>query len=208
MNRIRNIIFDLGGVLMDLYVEKTYQAFGSLGFTEEILEFDRKNKNIFFQYELGKISTRHFRDEIRKLLDNNVRDEQIDFAWNAMVGGFRKDKIELVKSLRPRYKTFILSNTNQMHEDFYNQMILSEFGMRSFEDLVDRIYYSHHLQLAKPDPEIFKYVIKDSRLVPGETLYLDDTKKHLESAATLGIQTILFPLNGDLGIVSGYLKIH
>lgn len=205
MNGIRNIIFDLGGVLMDLYVERTYQAFGSMGFTAEILEFDRKNRNIFFQYEIGNISTNQFRDEIRELLGDHIGDEQIDSAWNAMIGGFREEKIEFVKGLRPLYKTFILSNTNQMHEDYYNRMILSEFGLHSFGDLVDGVYYSHHLKMAKPDPEIFKFVLNNNQLIPEETLYLDDTDKHLESASRLGIKTVLFPLNGDLELITSYL---
>jgi len=205
MATIRNIIFDLGGVLMDLYVEKTYMAFAAMGFTEELLQHDRNHKNTFFHYEIGRISTKQFRDEIRELIGNQVEDEQIDEAWNAMIGGFRKEKIEFVKKLRPQYKTFILSNTNRMHEDFYNRMIRSEFGLNSFQDIFDRIYYSHHLKLAKPDPEIFRFVLHDGQLVAEETLYLDDTVKHLESAEKLGIKTVLFPLNGNLEMIYEYL---
>jgi putative hydrolase of the HAD superfamily len=205
MAEIRNIIFDLGGVLMDLYVERTYKAFQSMGFTQDILQHDRNHKNIFFQFEIGAVTPEQFRDEIRELIGNRYDDDHIDRAWNAMIGGFRKEKIEFVKKLRPQYRTYILSNTNQMHEAFYNRLIRLEYGLKSLNDIFDRVYYSHHIHLAKPDPAIFKYVLDENGLTPEETLYLDDTMKHLEAASALGIKTVLFPLNGNLEMIYEYL---
>ncbi|MDX2443168.1 MAG: HAD family phosphatase [Bacteroidales bacterium] len=194
---IQNIIFDLGGVFLDLDVNKTIQAFVSLGFTEKMLNHDQNNKKVFWQFEVGKITPEEFRKGICDLLEKEIPDDEIDNAWNAMILGFKEEEIQLLLDLKSKYRTFLLSNTNIMHEKIYSDMLDSLMGIK-MTDLFEKVYYSHEVGMGKPDPEIFSVVINDNGLNPEETLYIDDTEQHIESAKNLGVKCFLFPQNGDL----------
>ena len=197
MPALRNIIFDLGGVFLDLDINKTIQAFFSLGFTEEMFKYDKKNEKVFWEFEIGTITPDQFRNGVRNLLGKDISDTEIDEAWNAMILGFKKEEIELLLDLKTKYRTFLLSNTNILHEKIYSDMLLALMGIK-MTDLFEKVYYSHEVHLGKPDPAIFNKVLIDNDLNPEETLYVDDTEKHIKSAENLGIQGFLFPQNGDL----------
>ena len=197
MPAIRNIIFDLGGVFLDLDINKTIQAFFSLGFTEEMFNHDQNNEKVFWQFEIGTITPEQFRNGVRNLLGKEISDTEIDEAWNAMILGFKKEEIELLLDLKSKYRTFLLSNTNILHENIYSDMLFSLMGIK-MTDLFEKVYYSHEVNLGKPDPAIFNKVLTDNNLNPKETLYVDDTEKHIKSAETLRIRGLLFPQNGDL----------
>lgn len=194
---VQNIIFDLGGVFLDLDVNKTIQAFLSLGFTEEMFNHDKNNEKVFWQFEVGTINPQQFRNGVRNLLGKEISDTEIDEAWNAMILGFKEEEIQLLLDLKSKYRTFLLSNTNIMHEKIYSDMLDSLMGIK-MTDLFEKVYYSHEVGLGKPDPEIFSLVINENGLNPEETLYIDDTEKHIKSAENLGIQGFLFPQNSDL----------
>ncbi len=197
MPALRNIIFDLGGVFLDLDINKTIQAFFSLGFTEEMFKHDQNNEKVFWEFEIGTITPDQFRNGVRNLLGKDISDTEIDEAWNAMILGFKKEEIELLLDLKTKYRTFLLSNTNILHEKIYSDMLMALMGLK-MTDLFEKVYYSHEVHLGKPDPAIFNKVLIDNNLNPEETLYVDDTEKHIKSAETLGIQGFLFPQNGDL----------
>ncbi len=197
MSALRNIIFDLGGVFLDLDINKTIQAFFSLGFTEEMFNHDQNNEKVFWEFEIGTITPDQFRNGVRNLLGKDISDTEIDEAWNAMIIGFKKEEIELLLDLKTKYRTFLLSNTNILHEKIYSDMLMALMGLK-MTDLFEKVYYSHEVHLGKPDPAIFNKVLIDNDLNPEETLYVDDTEKHIKSAETLGIQGFLFPQNGDL----------
>ncbi len=190
---------------MDLYVEKTHKKMREMGFSKKMLRKDQNGQRIFFRFETGKITDEQFRDGLRSLLGKDIPDIRIDDAWNAMIGGFQKEKIDIITSLQPDYRTFLLSNTNSMHQPVFENILKDLHGIR-MDELFEKVYYSHKLGLGKPDPEIFKFVLKDNTLEARETLYLDDTQKHLDSAKKLGIRTFFFPLNGDLDLLLNYLE--
>jgi FMN phosphatase YigB (HAD superfamily) len=105
-----------------------------------------------------------------------------------MILGFTTDSIELLMELRSRYRLFLLSNTNAIHEVVYNRLLKQEHGIENLDRIFEKIYYSHQLKMRKPDPENFRHVLKDSGLEPGESLYIDDTLMHIETARSLGIR--------------------
>ena len=197
MLNIHNIIFDLGGVFLELDVNKTLQSFAGLGFTEDMLKHDQNNKKVFWQFEIGKLTAAQFRNGICELLGKEIPDDKIDEAWNAMILGFKEEKIELLLDLKSKYRIFLLSNTNILHEKIYSDMLFSLMGIK-MTDLFEEIYYSHEVGLGKPDPAIFQRVLNENKLKSDQTLYIDDTEQHIESAQKLGIQCFLFPQNGDL----------
>ncbi len=188
--KIKNIILDLGGVILELDVSLTVKKFKKLGFPDiENIHFVVSSYKFFEEFEIGLISASQLRDEIRKAIGNNISDQHINEAWNAMILGFKKESIDVVKALRKKYRLFLLSNTNEIHEIVYNRQLENEHGIRNLTELFENVYYSHRLHLKKPNREIFEYVLNDSRLIPHETLYIDDSLQHVESAAKLGIQT-------------------
>ena len=105
-----------------------------------------------------------------------------------MILGFNTRSIELLLKLRQSYRLFLLSNTNAIHELSYNRLLNETQGIENLDRIFEKVYYSHRLGLRKPNPEIFKYVLKDSNLEPEESLYVDDTLEHVESAKALGIR--------------------
>lgn len=184
-----NLIFDLGGVIIDLEVEMTKKAFASLsGKPLKDIEHFLEN-SIFVWYEKGLISDEEFRNHLRRLLKINTSDEKIDKAWNAMLGNIPRVRINLLERLRGDHKLFLLSNTNQIHLHCFNNIVKSACGEESLEPYFDKVYYSHQLKMRKPDIEIFSHVLKENNLIAGETLFLDDNLVNLKGATQAGIQT-------------------
>jgi len=188
LKNIKNLIFDLGGVILDIDIGKTIGEFRKAGLqdisTEQIIFVSH---HFFEQYEIGMLSTDLFRNELRKFTGNHLSDDDVDAIWNAMILGFDPAKIDLLKRLKMEYRTFLLSNTNSMHEVFYNKILRDTTGVENLEFLFEKVFYSHKVHLRKPEPEIFEYVLDKAGLVPSETLFIDDSLINIESAARLGI---------------------
>jgi len=188
LSTIKNIIFDLGGVILDIDVLKTINGFKRIGLgVISNASIAHSSFPFLEKYETGKISTEEFRDELRKAASIEVTDEVIDAVWNDMLIGIEPEKIDLLIRLRSQFRLILLSNTNAMHEVVYNNMLKEISGIDNLKELFDDLYYSHTIHMRKPDREIFEYVLRTSRLVPKETLYIDDSNMHIESAAKLGI---------------------
>ena len=187
---VKNLIFDLGGVIIDLHVEKTKRAFASLGGKSiaDVQELLARSP-VFSEYEKGLLSDREFRNSVRNLLQTDASDAEIDVAWNAMLGDIPYDRIELLKRLRDDYQLFLLSNTNNIHLVCFNEIIKSTCGSLSLSPYFDKAYYSHLIKMRKPDMEIYNLVLSENNLIPRETLFLDDNVSNLEGAAQTGIQT-------------------
>ena len=190
LKNIKNIILDLGKVILDIHLEKTINAFKEFGIPEiDDLDIVFSRYPFFYQLETGTISPEKFLSEIRRVTGNNLPDKTIADAWNAMIGGFTNGAIGTIIKLKPKYRLFLLSNTNAMHEVEYNNRLKIDYGISNLSELFEKVYYSHTVHISKPDHKIFEYVLKDSNLVPEETLFIDDILIHIESAAELGIKT-------------------
>ena len=190
MNGIKNVLLDLGGVILDLDVQATITAFMQMGFpplksTDIIL-----SKYPFFKdYETGKIGSEEFITHVSESSGNKYSREDIVGAWNAMILGIRKENVDLCLRLKDNYRLFLLSNTNALHEVHYNRQLADQHGIANLDRIFEKVYYSHVLNLRKPDPEIFEFVLGDAGIEAGESLYVDDTSVHVEAAAALGIRT-------------------
>ncbi len=187
---IKNIILDLGGVILDLDFESSIRQFKKLGITDIVDLYHIPEHYPFFkQFEKGLITPGQLRNEIRKATGNNIPDEEIDAAWNIISAGFTKGSIETVIKLKSRFRLFLLSNTNAIHEVYYHNQLFEGHGIKNLAEIFEKVYYSHDLHMRKPDAEIFEFVLNDSHLIPGETLFIDDTLVHIEAASSLGIKT-------------------
>ncbi|MDX2430842.1 MAG: HAD family phosphatase [Bacteroides sp.] len=187
---IKNILFDLGGVILDIDVHATLKGFYELGFPSELLQYpNNMTSDLFFRYETGKIGTKEFRNEIRKITGLDFSDEALDEAWTAMIVRIPEERTLLLEKLKERYDLYMLSNTSPLHAPVFEQMYLEKAG-RPMKDLFKEIYYSYEIGWHKPDKEAWEYVINDAGIVPQETLFLDDNIHNIKASQELGFQAI------------------
>lgn len=187
----RNIIFDLGGVILDLSAQKTIEGFSTLsGLPADRVTYLFKSAQGFEKYERGEYSDQEFRDFVRDLYHVNVTDKEIDSCWNAMLLGIPRANLDLLKKLKDRYRVFLLSNTNTIHLNYINSTILppSE-SVPSLDSYFHQAYYSHFMGKRKPEPEIFGQVLDENKLHAQETLFLDDNADNIAGASAVGLQT-------------------
>lgn len=187
---IKNIIFDLGGVIINLSVEKTYQAFATLsGLPVEEIKNRVHHGAFFHQYEKGLISDADFREQVRESLNVKVGDSELDRAWNAMLLDIPMERIRLLEQLKPRFNLFLLSNTNNIHLQCFNSQVKQLTGFAAIDVYFHQAYYSHLVKMSKPDVEIYEHVLQSNNLIAHETIFLDDNKDNLAGANKVGIQT-------------------
>jgi glucose-1-phosphatase len=192
MTEVKNLIFDLGGVILDLSVDHTLQSFADLSGIDKqkVVEIFHSSEG-FLLYEKGMMSDAEFRDFIRHVYKVNVQDQEIDRCWNAMLRGFPLAKLKLLNDLKVRYQVFLLSNTNGIHLEYINSRMLPAISHGiSLDVFFHKAYYSHLMKKRKPDAHIFQQVLKENQLVAAETLFLDDNESNILGAQAVGIQTV------------------
>lgn len=189
---IRNIIFDLGGVLLNLDMERTSRAFRELGMKDFDLRFSQaRQSGLFDDFDCGRISPQEFRNNLKQHLPDSITDEQIDDAWNAMLLDLPLKRMENLKKLGKNYRLFLLSNTNEIHIRSFSNELREKIGKEDFSDYFEKWYYSCRIGKRKPDAEIFEFVLKDNGLLPAETIFIDDSLQHVKGAQECGIQSLL-----------------
>lgn len=189
---IKNLIFDLGGVILDLSVPDTIHSFAAVSGIElpRVQELFVASEG-FLQYEKGQLTDEAFRDFVRKLYSIDATDEALDKCWNAMLLGIPVAKLDLLLKLKEQYAVYLLSNTNTIHLDYIEQRILPAICEHSTLDpYFHRTYYSHRMGKRKPDADIFEQVLDENNLLPEDTLFLDDNRGNIDGAAALKIQTL------------------
>lgn len=182
------IIFDLGGVIINIDYHRTKMAFETLG----VKNFDKlfskaSQSNLFDQLEKGAISDEDFFSQIRTISGLNISDEEIRQAWNAILLDFPIERIEKLQKLKNRYRLFLLSNTNRIHIKAFTELLFQQFGKNPLSDIFERIYFSSDIGMRKPDAEIFNRVIEENQLNKPKTIFIDDSPQHIEGAARCGI---------------------
>lgn len=192
VSSVKNLIFDLGGVILDLSVDHTLESFSSLsGLSKERIQEIYYSEAGFLAYEKGEIDDDAFREFVRKTFSIQADDATIDESWNAMLRGIPPVKLDLLTRLREPFRVFLLSNTNSIHVHHINNVMLRNIpGARNLEHYFDRAYYSHTMGKRKPDAEIFEQVLEENDLDPRETLFLDDYAINIEGANAVGIRTL------------------
>lgn len=197
-SNISTLIFDLGGVIINLDLPKCIQNFKQLGvinFENYLSNFGQKG--FFLQFEKGQIGIDEFRSEVRKIATKPLSDEQIDKAWCSFLCDIPIQKVQLLLELKKKFHLVLLSNTNPLHINISTANEFARYGLK-ISDIFEKAYYSYEMGMAKPDPEIFNALLNDAGVTASECLFLDDGLKNIESANKLGIQTHLVNLNDDL----------
>jgi len=200
MVNIKNIIFDLGGVIMDIDVKHTLKAFSRLGIKNIEQYFGHGFAASFFSdHEAGRISDEEFLKEIKKLLIQEGGDETVEIsdeavidAWNALLLQFPPERIALLKEIRSKYRLFLFSNTNAIHYDKFREIYRDSFD-GDLEDLFEKAYFSHSLGHRKPDTSGFELIIRENDLDPKQTLFVDDAFINVEGALKTGLKGLYLP---------------
>lgn len=193
MQKIKNLLLDLGGVLLDIDFSKTKTAFEALGVKNFDAFFTQYHAAPLFEdLETGRVLPENFYANFRRETSLAVTDAAIANAWNAMLGDFPANRVDYLKSLRKKYRLFLLSNTNIIHYEAFCENFTRVYGY-SFNTIFEKAFYSHEIGLRKPYPEIFQYVLQEGDMKPAETLFIDDTITNTDAARQLGLEVIHLP---------------
>ena len=212
MTKIKNIIFDLGGVILNLDYSKTVKEFYKLGFFNfEKLYSQKKQSKIFDDFEKGKFSSKKFISLIKQSEKLNIKGSDFINAWNAMLLEIPNERIEFIKKLKKDYNIFLLSNTNEIHIKKFETDLRKNNCLKDFQNCFDQIYYSSNMGMRKPDKNCFNKVLEDHNLKAQETLFIDDSAQHIEGAKSVGIKAVLLKKEANiLQLVPGIIqsKLH
>ncbi len=190
-SKIKNIVFDLGNVIINIDVPRAAQSFAKLSGQqpEDVLELFGTS-GLFGQFETGKLDATAFRNYVREILKNpDWEDSVVDTAWNSLLLDIPPARIEMIQKLDANYRLFLLSNTSSIHIEAVNQILEKATGVARLDDLFEKLFLSYEMGIMKPDPAIYEQVLQEAGLSAEETLFLDDNEANIIAARALGIQT-------------------
>lgn len=198
LNGVRNLMFDLGGVIIDLDRQRCVDALVALGdfHADELLGLSMQ-KGEFMKLEEGKISATDFYNEMRRRIGRPVSDNEITDAINELLIGIPVERLRLLRELKQHFKVMLLSNTNSIMFDTKIADCFAQEGL-SVSHYFNDIFLSYRLKACKPHAEIFEKVIAQAHIIPEETLFFDDSQQNLDTAAALGFKTYLVTPDRDI----------
>tara|TARA_S200000501_G_scaffold215808_1_gene202517 strand:- start:132 stop:776 length:645 start_codon:yes stop_codon:yes gene_type:complete len=195
-NKITTLIFDLGGVIINIDPSLTIKKFNSLakknqdilnGLDYKLFKSNKKLK-FFFDFEKGLISENIFRNSLNNLIGINLINNDFDRVWNKLILSVNYNIVDLIISLKSKFNVFVLSNTNSIHEKFYNDIFIKKYNL-GLKDIFHKVYYSHEIYLRKPEIEIYKLILDDNNILGNEVLFFDDINDNLIFSKKLNFNT-------------------
>ena len=193
MSKKPNLLFDYGGVIINIDFQLTLEAMRRFSPAGGTIEFDqRAQAELFDRLETGRLTAAEFRAGLRSGYQLTATDAELDAAWNALLLDVPAERLTLIAELRAQgHETALLSNTNQLHIDTINERLRAQYGFRhGIADVLDRVFYSQQVGLRKPGEEIFRHALREMNWEAGETLFIDDSLQHIETARRLGLHTL------------------
>lgn len=188
--KIKNIIFDLGGVILDIDENVVYKELEKMGIEISELAHSKEFMEILSKFDTGIYTAATFRKKTKQFIgQEKMTDQKFDSIWNAMLLDIPRERIEAIEKVKKHYKIFLMSNTNVIHYDLYVRDLQLRFGYNEFDELFNKSYFSFAEHLEKPDPRFFELILDHEHLLPEETLFIDDTAENIEAAKSLGINT-------------------
>jgi len=199
MPEIKNIIFDLGGVLLNIDFSLTQRAFAELGMKNAAEKFGQHMQLGFFdQLDRGEISDEEFFEKVKAEMPADTSHNDIRSAWNTMVLDFPEENYSLLKKLASRYRLFLMSNTNSIHFPEYQKQMQEKFGISGLDELFEKAYYSFEIGKRKPEPDFFELILQENHLNAEETVFIDDTHSNAIASAKCGIKGLFLAENTKL----------
>jgi putative hydrolase of the HAD superfamily len=192
MEGIKNLIFDLGGVLLNIDYHKTADAFKALGAGDFDSFYSQAGANELFELlETGNITNEDFYIAMQSHCQPGTTTQQMENAWNAILLDFRPQSLQFLSALKNRYNIYLLSNTNAIHHHAFHLSFTREIGLQNFDDYFVKSYYSHKIHQRKPYLATYNYVLQDAGIIASETLFIDDSIVNIEGAIPTGLLTHL-----------------
>lgn len=190
MQQTKAIIFDLGGVLLDIDFKLSEKAFTELGVINFSDFFNQFHSNDLFRRLETGMEDDLFYDDLRTATGLSLTNVQIKDAWNALLLDFRSESVAVLPQLKDKYELYLLSNTNEIHLQEFQRRYEAWRPGQVFDDLFDAAYYSHRIGHRKPNASAFEYVLQKHGLIAAETIFIDDSINNIEAAQQLGLQTV------------------
>ena len=189
-SEIKNLLFDFGGVIIDIDYNRVKKAFEDLGM-EDVRAFYQHDDHsrLVEDFEKGLITEDQFRNAIIAEMPGNISYQDFDDAWNRILLTVPPQRVEMLEKLQKKYNLYLLSNTNIIHYRKYTEDFQKQYG-KSLNSLFTKAYYSHEILLRKPNTEIFNFVLNDAGIVASETLFVDDSELNIEAAEKVGLKTL------------------
>ena len=188
--KIKNIIFDLGGVILDIDENIVYKELEKMGINTLELARSKEFMDIMSKFDTGIYTAPTFRKKTKALLGlEKMTDQKFDAIWNSMLLDIPRERIEAIEKVKKHYKIFLMSNSNVIPYDLYVRDLQLRFGYHEFDELFNKSYFSFAEHLEKPDPRFFELILDHEGLLPEETLFIDDTASNIRAAQSLGIHT-------------------
>ncbi len=199
------VVFDLGGVIIHIDPQLTYQAFA--GLSSQPVDQIRKQfeaLQVFERFETGHLSDEAFLDLLRQAIGNASDRDILVQAWNALLLDIPARKLHVIRELAKKYRVFLLSNTNSIHFKEVEQILNRQHGIRQFSDIMEGVVLSYEVNLRKPDLKIYDHIARKYRLEPTRTLFIDDSLPNVEGARQLGFAGIHYEPRVGLYDLLGY----
>ncbi|MGI4734923.1 MAG: HAD family hydrolase [Janthinobacterium lividum] len=188
-----NLLFDFGGVIIDIDYDRTPTAFRRLSRASSTVEYSQASQaGLFDQLETGQVTPAEFRDGLRELYELDATDNEIDAAWHALLLDVPAERLALIGELRRAgHATALLSNTNALHIAEINRRLARQYGFKhGIADCLDRVFYSQEVGLRKPGEEIFRHALREMNWQPADTLFIEDSPQHIATARRLGLRVL------------------
>ncbi len=196
--KVKALLFDLGGVIVDLDYKKTANAFENIGLQNAEKAYSQFHQtDLFNLFETGHISSEEFLAEIQNEITNQVSLSEITKAWNSMIIGFQHSKLEKIKKLSEQVPCYLLSNTNEIHLSYIEQL-LQEMGFKHFLNIFESCYFSHQIGKRKPHKETFEWVLNQMNYDAQDVLFIEDSPQHIEGAKSAKLNTFYFKKDSSL----------
>lgn len=190
LTNIKNIIFDLGNVLLNLDINASVKEFREMGLSRDAVNSEHTYSDpVFYAFEIGAVTTEEFRNQVRQVINNPLAtDQQIEDAWYAMIKDIPANRVKVVQELEKKYNIYLFSNTNEIHINRLHADFKAQHGI-DFPSLFVKDFYSYKIGDRKPELTSYKKVIEQSGVNPAETLFVDDLEPNILSAQKVGLKT-------------------
>ncbi|MGM0565312.1 MAG: HAD family hydrolase [Bacteroidota bacterium] len=195
---IQNLIFDFGGVIIDIDYEAVRKAFEDIGMqdVQSFYKHDDHSK-LVKDMETGLLSENDFRDTIIQKIGLDLSYEKFDSAWNAIIKDVPAERVQLLEELSKHFRLYLLSNTNIIHYRKYTDDFEKKYG-KSLRDMFKKAYFSHEIKLRKPDKSIFTWVLNDAGIKAENSMFIDDSEINIQAAEEVGLKTLYKPQHEEL----------
>ncbi len=188
-----HLLFDFGGVLIDIDYAATPAAVRRLSRSGHAAEFSQAAQaELFDKFETGHLTPAEFRDGLRAAYDLEATDAELDAAWHAMLLEVPAERLAYLAQLRAQgYQTALLSNTNALHIAEINRRLAAQYGLRhGIADCLDRVFYSQEVGWRKPGEEIFRHALAEMNWRAEDVLFIEDSPQHVATARRLGLRVL------------------